>query len=74
MPTATTDLHRIANLIRMRRAERGWTKRQLAEVAELSERTIQIVEGGERRVYDSTYGRLARALDIPLTDLIGEEV
>lgn len=73
MPTATDDLNRIASVIRLKRAERGWRQRELAASADVALRTIQNIESGTRSAEDSTYGRIARALDIPLTQLLGEE-
>ena len=73
MPTVVTDLQRIAKKVSRHRAARGWTHGQLAEAAGVSRRTVLVIERAERRVHDFTYGRVAIALEIPLTQLIGEE-
>jgi len=74
MPIATTaDLRQIAATVRTLRAERGWRQHELADAAQVGLRTVQTVEAGERRTHDSTYGRIARALDVSLARLLGEE-
>lgn len=74
MPSATVDLDAVATTVRRLRAEKGWRQQQLAEKADLTDRTVRIVELGERRAHDSTYGRLAKALGVPLSELLGEEI
>ena len=72
MPAATIDLQRIGDTVRVLRAERGWLQQQLAEKADVSRRTVRAIEGAEYRAYDSTYGRIAQALGVPLSELMGE--
>jgi transcriptional regulator with XRE-family HTH domain len=72
MPTATADPERIAARVRRLRAERGWRQHELAAKANIASRTIQKIEAG-RRAHDSTYGRVAAALGVPLAELLGEE-
>lgn len=70
MPTATADLQSIAVRVRMRRAELGLRQRQLAEAADVSHRTVQVIESGEYRAHASTYGRIAGALELSLDQLL----
>lgn len=73
MPSATADLEQVASTVRRLRAERGWRQQQLADVAGVSVRAVGYIEAGRRSAYDRTYVRLARALGIPLSELLGEE-
>lgn len=73
MPSATVDLDAVAATVYRLRVEKGWRQQQLAKSAGISDRTVRIVELGERRAHDSTYGRLAKALDVSLAELLGEE-
>ena len=58
-------------LIRMARLERGWSQQELGSRARLSISTVHAVEtGADIRI--GTLHRLARALDVPAGDLIGE--
>lgn len=72
MPTAITDTYGLGERIRRLRVERGMRQSELAEKARVGRNTIGRIEGGGRGI-DSTYGRIAAALDIPLTQLLGEE-
>jgi transcriptional regulator with XRE-family HTH domain len=72
MPTATADPNEVAVRVRRLRAERGWRQHELAAKANIANRTIQKIEAGGR-AHDSTYGRVAAALGIPLAQLLGEE-
>lgn len=74
MPTAThSDLGRIADRVRRERARRGWSQRQLAErIDGVSLRTVEYIEAAARRASITTYGRIAIALGVELSDLIGE--
>lgn len=64
------DLKAIGSAVRMRRAELGLRQIELSERANVSERTVQIIEAGGYRARLSTYGRLAIALEVPLADLL----
>lgn len=73
MAQATTDLAQVAVTVRRLRAERGLRQYQLAEVADVGVRTLATVELAEAPVSETTYGRLAKALDVSLAELLGEE-
>ena len=73
MQIVTREPRSIAATVRRLRAEREWNQRQLAEAAGLSKRTVEWIEGGKRGAQMSTYGRIARALGVPITELLGEE-
>jgi transcriptional regulator with XRE-family HTH domain len=69
MPTAIVDPEKIAARVRWLRAEHGWTQAELAEKSGLKPRTVQKIEaGGNGR--ERTYVLLARALDVPLAQLL----
>jgi transcriptional regulator with XRE-family HTH domain len=60
-----------ARLSSLRQA-RGWTKQELADVAGLSERTVRLLEQGQRAVVlEKTLLLLAAALAVTPTDLLG---
>lgn len=73
MPSATVDLETVAANVRRMRAEKGWQQEQLAGAADVSVRTVGAVELGERQVRLDTYGKLALALEVPLSQLLGED-
>jgi transcriptional regulator with XRE-family HTH domain len=54
------------------RRERGWTQERLAEETGIAVRTIQRLEAGSDASLD-TLSRIARALEVPVRDLFGEE-
>jgi transcriptional regulator with XRE-family HTH domain len=69
MPTAIVDPEKVAARVRWLRAEHGWTQAELAEKSGLKPRTVQKIEaGGNGR--ERTYVLLARALDVPLAQLL----
>lgn len=55
-------------IIRKYRIDRGWSQETLAELSDLSVRTIQRVERGGRASLD-TMTALANAFDVPINDL-----
>lgn len=58
--------------LRRLRTERSFTKSELADLAELSERTVHDLENGRRpRILQHTAMQLAKALDVTLDDLLG---
>ena len=58
-------------LIRMARLERGWSQQELGSRAQLSISTINAVEtGADIRI--GTLHAIARALDVPASELVGE--
>lgn len=73
MPIVTADLQRIAATVRARRAEQEWTQAQLAEKAGVGTRTVEAIEAAHYRAYDRTYVRIAKALQVPINELLGEE-
>jgi len=72
MPTATTDLQRIAATVRSHRAVRDWTQAELATKAGIGRRTVEAIEAAHYRAYDRTYARVAAAFGITLAELLGE--
>lgn len=72
MAQAVTDLAQVATTVRRLRAERGLRQYQLAEAADVGVRTLATVELGEALVSETTYGRIANALGVPLAELLGE--
>ncbi len=59
-------------LARLRR-DRGLTQTQIGEVLGVSQQQVVAFEKGRRRVPISSLPALARALDVSLEELIGEE-
>jgi transcriptional regulator with XRE-family HTH domain len=72
MPTATTDLQRIAATVRSHRAVQGWTQAELAEKAGVGTRTVEAIEAAHYRAYERTYVRIAAALQITVGTLLGQ--
>lgn len=56
--------------VRARRNEAGMSQRELAEQAGVGERTVQYVESGAISTTLDTAGELARALGVPLGELL----
>ena len=56
--------------IREMRERKSWLQRDLAKAAGLPVRTIGRIERGEVDVRFSTISRIARALGVPLKDLL----
>ena len=73
MDIATVSKSDVAATVRRLRADRGWGQEQLAAQAKVSPRTISYLESGARRPRVLTLARLAKALDVPLSTLLGEE-
>jgi transcriptional regulator with XRE-family HTH domain len=71
--TTAIDLPGIAATVKARRAANGLRQHQLAAAAAVSLRTIQGIEAGDRAAHESTYGRIAQALDLTLEQLLGGE-
>lgn len=68
-------MHRsLARRLRVLRAERGLTVRQVAELSGVAKETISQVERGERHPYDRTLAKLAKAYEVPVEDLLEEPV
>jgi transcriptional regulator with XRE-family HTH domain len=64
----------LATRLRVLRAERGLTVRQVAELSGVAKETISQVERGERHPYDRTLAKLAAAYGVPVAELLGEPV
>jgi transcriptional regulator with XRE-family HTH domain len=64
----------LATRLRVLRAERGLTVRQVAELSGVAKETISQVERGERHPYDRTLAKLAHAYEVPVEDLLEEPV
>jgi|SRR5215212_5569728 len=63
----------LATKLRVLRAERGLTVRQVAELSGVAKETVSQIERGERHPYDRTLAKLAHAYDVPVEDLLEEE-
>jgi len=64
----------LATKLRVLRAERGLTVRQVAELSGVAKETISQIERGERHPYDRTLAKLAHAYDVPVEELLEEPV
>ena len=64
----------LATRLRVLRAERGLTVRQVAELSGVAKETISQVERGERHPYDRTLAKLAAAYEVPVEELLEEPV
>src|SRR5919198_4339764 len=60
----------IGNLVRLARAKRGMTRRQLAQESGASERYLAQIEGGQGNPSVIILRSIARALDVPIIDLL----
>src|SRR5215467_7375138 len=60
----------VGRLVRMGRAKRGMTRRQLAQGSGASERYLAQIEGGQGNPSVIILRSIARALDIPIIELI----
>lgn len=58
--------------VRQARIERGWTQQQLAEVADLSLRTVQRVEN-QSVASNETVSALSSVLEIPRSELLTQD-
>jgi len=66
-------MHRsLATKLRVLRAERGLTVRQVSELSGVAKETISQVERGERHPYDRTLAKLAHVYDVPVESLLEE--
>jgi XRE family transcriptional regulator, aerobic/anaerobic benzoate catabolism transcriptional regulator len=60
----------IGRLLRLSRAKRGMTRRQLAHASGASERYLAQIEGGQGNPSVIILASIARALDVPIIELI----
>lgn len=58
------DCERVAQAIKLRRMELGWTQEQLADESGVSLRTVQNAEGGGQVIQELTRARLENALKL----------
>ena len=65
-------LHAMGKRVRESRERRGMSRRALAEAAEISERYLAQLEGGEGNASVVLLRRVANALGMSLTELVGE--
>jgi XRE family aerobic/anaerobic benzoate catabolism transcriptional regulator len=63
-------LHRLGERVRMRRSQRGMTRKALAEYAKVSERYLAQLEAGKGNVSIVLLRRIARAIGLPVTQLV----
>jgi transcriptional regulator with XRE-family HTH domain len=56
--------------IERERILKGWTRNQLARAAQIDPKTLRDLLGGRRRPTLGTVGMLARAIDLPLAEVI----
>lgn len=70
MPNKSLLLETIGQHVRQLRAQRGWTRLQLAERARLSPRFLAQLEAGEGNISISRLAQVAEALRQPLRQLI----
>jgi transcriptional regulator with XRE-family HTH domain len=62
----------LANTLRELRAERGLSQEQLADEAGLHRTFVGAVERGERNISIDNIGKLAKALGVPASTLLGK--
>ncbi|TMJ85386.1 MAG: helix-turn-helix domain-containing protein [Alphaproteobacteria bacterium] len=60
----------IGRVVRLSRAKRGMTRRQLAQASGASERYLAQIEGGQGNPSVIILASIARALDVPIIELI----
>jgi transcriptional regulator with XRE-family HTH domain len=58
------------NVLKRLRTERGLSLRVLAAKADLDQSTISLIENDRKRAMLTTLTKLARALEVPLDDLM----
>ena len=69
-PAAEAFVAAVGRLVRLGRAKRGMTRRQLAQVSGASERYLAQIEGGEGNPSVIILKSIAEALDVPITELL----
>jgi XRE family transcriptional regulator, aerobic/anaerobic benzoate catabolism transcriptional regulator len=67
---ATSFLGEVGQLVRLGRAKRGITRRELAEASDLSERYLAQIEGGQGNPSVSVLKAIAEAIDVPIIELL----
>ena len=73
-PAATADpyLHRLGERVRTLRHQRGITRKALAQHAKVSERYLAQLEAGRGNISIVLLRRIARAIGLPVTQLVHE--
>ena len=71
---ASGFLSELGREVRRGRAKRGMTRRQLAQASQTSERYLAQIESGAGNPSVTVLRAIARALDIPAANLLGEPV
>lgn len=66
-------LHGLGLRVKLLRARRGMTRRVLADEADVSERHLANLESGTGNVSVLVLAQVARALDCPIAELLGDE-
>src|SRR6266446_9742375 len=69
-PAAEAFVAAVGRLVRLGRAKRGMTRRQLAQLSGASERYLAQIEGGQGNPSVVILESIARALDIPIIELL----
>ena len=72
-PNDTAFLRGMGKRVRDARERRGLSRRAVSELAEVSERYLAQLEGGEGNASVVLLRRVAAALQVPLTDFVGDE-
>jgi transcriptional regulator with XRE-family HTH domain len=62
---------KLGNKIKFERMKRKWSQEKLAEEADLSMRSISLLECGKNDARFSTISKIAEAFDIEISDLVG---
>ena len=72
LPEASSYLHRLGERVRVMRNQRGMTRKSLAQHAAVSERYLAQLESGEGNCSIVLLRRIARAMGVPVTQLVSE--
>jgi XRE family transcriptional regulator, aerobic/anaerobic benzoate catabolism transcriptional regulator len=74
VPARDTDayLHRLGERVRVLRNQRGMTRKALAQHAKVSERYLAQLEAGQGNISIVLLRRIARAIGLPVTQLVHE--
>lgn len=67
------DFKAIGERVRTLRHELGWSQEQLAEEAGVAQGTLSRIENGHVDMRLVTLGFVAKALNIPVTELLGSK-
>lgn len=70
VPTNRNHRQRLGEAIRAFRKQAGMSQEKLAELADLHHNFVGEIERGEKAATIDTLVKMARALDVPLSDLV----